>query len=183
MDALHAILNRTSAITLGAPAPTPEQLNVILDAAKAAPDHGRLQPWRFVVIEGEARNILGKTMADLRLASTPDATPEMLAKETGKAFRAPTIIAVAAAVTEEGKIPVIEQVMAVAAATQNMFLAAYALGLGAMWKTGGAAYDASLKTALGLAPADHIVAFLYLGTRTDSNAPVPKRPKDVVRRL
>jgi len=62
-------------------------------------------------------------MAELRLASTPDATPEMLAKETGKAFRAPTIIAVAAAVTEGGKIPVIEQVMAVAAATQNMFLA------------------------------------------------------------
>jgi nitroreductase len=183
MDALHAILNRSSAITLGEPAPSPEQLNIILEAGKAAPDHGRMQPWRFIVIEGEARNILGKTFAELKRAGNPDATPEALAKETGKAFRAPTIIAVAASVTEGVKVPVIEQVMAVAAATQNMFLAAYALGLGAMWKTGGPAYDASLKTALGLAPADHIVAFLYLGTRTDSNTPAPKRPKDTVRRL
>ncbi len=182
MEALDAILKRSSAARLAEPAPTPQQLDLILEAGKAAPDHGRLQPWRFVILEGAARTVLAETMAALRREKSPDATDEMLAQERAKAFRAPTIIVAAAAITE-GRIPPAEQFAAVAAATQNMFLAAFALGLGAMWKTGDAAYHDGLKSALGLGTGDQIVAFLYLGTTADNRPPMPKKPKDVVRRL
>ena len=70
----------------------------------------------------------------------------------------------AARLDQSGRIPEIEQVLAAGAATQNMFLAANALGFGAMWKTGEAAYDDDVKAALGLEASDRIVAFLYLGT-------------------
>lgn len=102
-------------------------------------------------------------MAAMLHAKMPQATPEQLNAERAKPMRAPTIIAVAAKIIKS-KIPEIEQVAAVSAAAQNMFLAAHALGYGAMWKTGAAAYDANVKASLGLAPEDQIVAFLYLGT-------------------
>jgi nitroreductase len=78
-----------------------------------------------------------------------------------------------AARINKGKIPEVEQIASVAAGAQNMFLAAHALGLGAMWKTGLAAYDPDVKTALGLLPEDHIVAFLSLGTVVTPGTVVP----------
>jgi nitroreductase len=76
-----------------------------------------------------------------------------------------------------GKIPAAEQVGAATAAAQNVLLAAHALGYGAMWKTGAAAYDANVKKLLGLAPEDHIVAFIYLGT-IEKPGPVVTAPLD-----
>jgi nitroreductase len=163
MDALTAIETRVSANKLGDPGPTPDQIETILHMAARAPDHGRLSPWRFVVIEGESRHILGKAMADIARRNKPDATEADLERETGKAMRAPTIIAVAARTANPERIPEIEQIVAVGAAVQNMFLTAHALGLGAMWKTGAAAYDGGVKSTLGLLQTDHIVGFLYLG--------------------
>jgi nitroreductase len=93
----------------------------------------------------------------------PQSPQEHLDAERGKAMRAPTIIVVGAKISK-GKIPEIEQVSAVSAAVQNMLLAAHGLGYGAMWKTGAAAYDAGVKAMVGLAPEDHIVALVYLGT-------------------
>ena len=165
MELLTGIESRTSALKLGAPGPTREHIEQIIRAGARAPDHGRLRPWRFVVLEGDARARLGDAMADMLKKKFPEAQAAQLDVERGKAMRAPTIIAVAAKITQ-GKIPEIEQITAVAAGVQNMFLAAHALGYGAMWKTGGAAYDDSVKTMFGLAPEDHIVALLYLGTAT-----------------
>jgi nitroreductase len=162
MDLLAGIESRTSAIKLSAPGPTREHIEHIIHAGARAPDHGRLRPWRFIVLEGDARGRLGDAMAAMLKRKVADAPAEQLAAERKKALRAPTIIAVAAKIAK-GKIPEIEQVAAVAAATQNMFLAANALGYGAMWKTGGAAYDNDVKAMFGLAPEDHIVALLYLG--------------------
>ncbi len=146
-------------------------------AGVRAPDHGRLRPWRFVVLEGAAREKLGDAMARLSLAKFPQSTPEQLDGERRKVLRAPTIVVVAARITQ-GKIPEVEQVAAVAAGVENMVLVAQALGYGAMWKTGAAAYDAQTKTMLGLAAQDHIVAFLYLGTTAtcgNRNSSVPRR--------
>lgn len=165
MELLAGIESRTSAAKLGEPAPTREHLERIINAGLRAPDHGRLRPWRFVVLEGAARAKLGDAMADMLRAKVPDATADQLAAERNKPMRAPVIVAVAAKITK-GKIPEIEQVLAAGAAAQNMFLAANALGYGVMWKTGGAAYDPKVKVLLGLAPEDHIVALLYLGTTT-----------------
>jgi nitroreductase len=164
MDALEVIETRASAVRLEAPGPSPEHLERILKSAIRAPDHGRLNPWRFVVIEGAAREILADAMADLRKRNSPDATDEQLESERTKARRAPTIIVAAARIDRQHKVPEIEQTLAVAACVQNMFLSAHALGYGVMWKTGDAAYDPRVKTTLGLSADDNIVAFLYVGT-------------------
>lgn len=163
MDLLAGIESRTSALKLAAPGPTREHIETVLRAGARAPDHGRLRPWRFIVLEGDARAKLGDAMAAMLRTRYPDSTEEKLASERGKPLRAPTIVAVGAKIMK-GKIPEIEQVMAVAAAIQNMLLAAHALGYGTMWKSGAAAYDTNVKALLGLAPEDHIVGFVYLGT-------------------
>jgi nitroreductase len=92
--------------------------------------------------------------------------------ERKKALRAPLILVAAANVREHPKIPQIEQVMAATAATQNLIVAAHALGYGALWRTGAPAYDPVLKRELGLAETDTVVGFIYLGT---IEAPGPQR--------
>jgi nitroreductase len=174
MDLLEGIHSRISALKLAEPGPTRTDIEKIIEAGTRAPDHGRLRPWRFVVLEGDARKKLGDAMAELLRQKMPDAPESQLAAQAAKPLRAPTIIAVAAKVSK-GKIPEIEQIAAVAAALQNMFLAAHALGYGVMWKTGAAAYSPSVKEMLGLAVEDHIVGFLYLGANA-APGPVVQTP-------
>ncbi len=183
MDVLEAIKSRTSAATLAEPGPSTEQLQTILNAGIAAPDHGRLAPWRFVVLNGPDRQILAKAWADMRLRKTPGTSQADADKEGLKVMRAPTIVVVAARVDAPHKVPSIERIVAVGAATQNMFLAAHALGLGAMWKTGEAAYDDKIKIALGLEATDHIVAFLYLGTTVAKGKPRASKLDDYIIRV
>lgn len=163
MDIFAAIDGRASAVKLGEPGPSRDHLLRILQAGARAPDHGKLAPWRFVVIEGAAREKLGRAMADSLRAHEPGAGDSQLLREREKALRAPTIIAAATRIRKGHKIPEIEQVLAVGAAVENMFLTAQALGYGVMWKTGAAAYDAHVKAVLNLEADDQIVAFLYLG--------------------
>lgn len=162
-DVVESILSRASAVTLKDPGPTPEDLRLILKAGTRAPDHGKLQPWGFVVIEGAARERFGAAAAEQMRKRRSDASEIELQREAAKPLRSPTIIAVAAKVVE-GKIPAIEQITATAAAVQNMILAAHALNYGTMWKTGPAAYDEEMKTFLGFASTDVIVGFVYVGT-------------------
>lgn len=164
MDALQALLSRRSAGVLVDPAPDAEALATMLRAGMRAADHGRLQPWRFIVLRGGARERLGDVMAEAIRRHEPDAPPSALKREREKPLRAPLIVVVAAEIVESAKIPVIEQVLASGAAAQNILLAAFALGFGAMWRTGAPAYDEHVKAALGLKPADAIVGFLYIGT-------------------
>lgn len=179
MDLLEGLQSRTSPLKLAAPAPSAAQIEQIVRAGTRAPDHGRLRPWRFTVFEGAAREKLGNAMADCLRSRVPTSPQEHLDAERNKAMRAPVIIVVGAKISK-GKIPEIEQVGAVAAAAQNMLLAAHGLGYGAMWKTGAAAYDPSVKALCGLAPEDHIVAIVYLGTVT-SPGPLVEAPVDIKR--
>jgi len=176
MDAIEAIIGRASPARLAGPGPDDAQLNTILRAGSRAPDHGRLQPFRFLVIEGDARMRLGELMAGALQRREPAASGEALASERAKALRAPTLIVVAAAPRNNPKVPEIEQIVAAGAAAQNMLLAAHALGLGGWWRTGPASYDAELKTGLGFAERDVIVAILYIGAPA---APAPERAVDV----
>lgn len=173
MDALELLHTRQSAGKLQDPAPDDIALAEIFRSAVSAPDHGRLRPWRFVVIREEARERFGELMASTLRSRRPDTTPEMLDRERAKPLRAPLIIVVAARV-RAGKIPETEQVLAVGAAAQNIMLAAHALDFGAMWRTGDPAYDANLKTALGLEATDTIVGFIYLGTRAGTPPPAER---------
>lgn len=166
MELFAAIQTRSSAGRLAEPGPSPEQLERLLQAAATAPDHGRLKPWRLIVLKDEAREAFTAAAVEAKRARLPAMTAEQLAAERAKISRSPTIVIVGCAVNrEQTKVPEIEQVVAVGAAAQNLFLAAHDLGYGAMWKTGAAAYDSAVKAAVGLRPDDHIVAIMHLGTR------------------
>jgi nitroreductase len=166
MDLFDAINSRASSGRLVEPGPSAAQLEKLLAAAARAPDHGRMKPWRFAVINGGARESFATAVAEARRARLPDMTDDQIVAEKDKVRRSPTIVVVGCAITKgNSKVPEIEQVVAVGAAVENMLLAANAMGLGAMWKTGPAAYDAGVKAAVGLSVDDHIVAILHLGTR------------------
>jgi nitroreductase len=166
MELTTAIDTRASAGRLTEPGPSRQELDRILHAGARAPDHGRLQPWRFIVLEGALRHTFIQAAAEAKRARIPAMTDEQLAGEREKIGRSPTIVVVGCAVNrEQTKIPEIEQIAAVSAAVENMFLAAHDLGYGVMWKTGAAAYDPHVKATVGLKPDDHIVAILHLGTR------------------
>src|SRR5437773_1919624 len=176
MEAIDALTNRVSGSVLVEPAPDELELHSILSAAVRAPDHGRLRPWRLIVLRGAARKRLGTLMGQVYQRRHPDATPAQIEKETNKPLRAPLIVVVAAKVNEQSHIPAIEQILSAGAAAQNVMVAAFALGFGCAWKTGEAAYDPEIKAAFGLAATDAIVGFLYLGT--NSTPPPPAAPLD-----
>lgn len=175
MQAIDALLNRRSARILTEPAPDEGALELLLECAARAPDHGRLRPWRFIVIRGGARERLGELMASRLQRRQPGASAESLQRERQKAQRAPLIVAVAAVCSPAARVPAIEQILAAGAAAENVMIAATALGFGAMWKTGDAAYDDTVKSALGLAPGDAIVGFIYIGTAPADPLPPPAR--------
>ena len=169
MDAIDAILNRTSWARLVEPGPSKDELETIYQAALRAPDHAMLRPWRFLVIEGEARNKLGKLFVD---AIQPE-TEEEHEKLLNAPLRAPLIIVAVATLREHPKVPAIEQTGAVAAAVQHMSIATYALGYASIWRTGAAAFNDKIKEGLGLNTSDEIVGFVYIGTPTVKNRKVP----------
>jgi nitroreductase len=166
MELFTAVQTRTSAARLAEPGPGPEDLERLLGAAERAPDHGRLRPWRLVILDGAVREAFTAAAAEAKRARLPAMTAEQLAAERDKMNRSPTIVVVGCAVNrQQTKVPEIEQVVAAGAAAQNLFLAAHDLGYGVMWKTGAAAYDPAVKATVGLRPDDHIVAIMHLGAR------------------
>jgi nitroreductase len=162
-DAVDTILQRVSPAQLTGPAPSEAQRQTMLEAACRAPDHGRLQPWRFVLIDGAARERFGELLAQSLKRREPEASEARLAAERNKALRAPLIIT-AIATPRGDRIPAVEQILAMGAAIQNLTLAAYALGFGAFWRTGAPAYDTEVRRAFGLASDDVIAGFIYVGT-------------------
>jgi nitroreductase len=172
MELFEAIFSRQS-IGKVKPDPVPrEVIEQLLAAAVQAPNHYKVRPWRFVVVSGNARNQLGEIMAQSFLAQNPSLPPEALEKERGKPLRAPVLIAVGVDKPSEPKVSEIENIAAVAAACQNILLAASSLGLGAIWRTGSAARDARVKEWLGLAPDQHLLGLIYIGYPENPPAPI-----------
>ncbi|HYC09874.1 MAG TPA: nitroreductase family protein [Steroidobacteraceae bacterium] len=184
MQAIDALLLRRSARALSEPAPDEGALQLMFASATRAPDHGRLRPWRFIVIRPAARARFGELLAEHLRRTQAEAGAEALERERLKAFRAPLIVVVAAHCNPAVKIPAVEQLLSAGAAAHAMMLAAFALGFGAMWKTGAAAYDARVKEALGLSADDAIVGFLYLGTEAAEQPRAPRADwRELVREL
>jgi nitroreductase len=163
MDALKAINTRATAKTYGDTPPGKDDLATVLQAAVRAPDHGRLRPWRFMLVEGDQRRKFGELLAASALRRVPGLGEGDLQRERDKAMRAPLIIIVACRIVPGTKVPAIEQLLAAGSAAQNILLALHALGYAAAWKTGEAAYDTEVKKALGLAVDDHLIGFIYTG--------------------
>jgi len=173
MDAIEALTTRASPLQLTDPGPDRGALDVMLRAAAKAPDHGRLHPWRFLVIAGAARDRLGEVLAAALREREPGLPEAVIEKEKLKPRRAPLLVVVAARLRDNKKIPPVEQIISAGAAAQNILVAAHAQGFGGFWRTGPAAYDNRIKTALGLEASDSIVGFLYLGTPA---VPAPQTP-------
>ena len=175
MDIFEAIHTRQS-IGKVRPEPVPRELiERMLSAAAQAPNHYKVRPWRFVVLTGAARERLGDAMVEALRKRKPNADEETLAKERRKPLRSPVLIAVGVDKPSLDKVVDIENVCATAAAVQNLLLAAHALGLGAMWRTGNAAYDPDVKAFLGFAPDQHVIGFVYVG-HPESEPTPPNRP-------
>ena len=180
MDALQALLSRISPARLAPDEPDPVRIEQILAAGLRAADHGRLRPWRFLVVRGEARHRFGELLADGLKSRNPEAGAELLEAERNKALRAPVIVIVMAVVQDHPSIPAIEQIVSAGAAAQNMLVAAHALGLGGFWRTGAAAYDPVFKKALGASEKDVIVGVLYLGNVATAGKKTDADPEGVV---
>jgi len=163
MEILEAIHTRQSIPTVKPDQVPKELVEKILSAAVQAPNHHRVRPWRFIVLEGSTRERLGEVMVQSLLKRQPDVKAEILEIERAKPLRAPLLIVVGVDKPADLKVVEIENVCAAAAATQNLLLAAHGLGLGAYWRTGPAAYDPEVKAFLGFAQDQHLIAFLYIG--------------------
>lgn len=184
MEAMELLVGRVSCPKVSAPAPDAEQLAALLQAAVSAPDHGRLRPWRFLLLQGKELARLGDIFLQSALHKTPDMDDAARERVRAKALRAPLVMVVAAEITTGHKVPVEEQVHAAVCAAEHVMLAAHALGLGAMWRTGDAASDPLVKRALGFREQDAIVAFIYLGTPVAAPESGSRPdPQDFVRRL
>lgn len=146
--------------------PPRELIEQVLDAATWAPNHRLTEPWRFVVLAGQAREALGWFMGEQNAARHPAGNAEAeLDRERGarKALRAPVVIAIGVEPGVGDKIEEIEEVAAVAAAAQNMLLTAHALGLGAKWSSGAIIHDSAVKQWLGLSERGLLLGFIYIG--------------------
>ena len=154
-------------------------IEALLQAAVCAPDHGQLAPWRFTVLQGEARGVFADALAEALRRRMPEVADEAVAREREKAFRSPVLIVVSAHAEPHPKVPAVEQWVAVGAAIQNLWLAAVEMGLGLAWKTGNPAYDPVVKEALGVPEGDAIIGFLHVGTPL---ATAPPRTPDATSR-
>lgn len=163
-----------SAKAMGPPGPTPEQLGEILACAVRVPDHGKLNPWRFILFEGDARAKFGDAMRTRWQELHPEHGESTLAFVHGLLLRAPAVVVVVSTAAEHPKIPVWEQVLSSGAVCQNMLLAATALGIGCQWNTDWVAYDPEIARVMGLAPHEKVAGLIYLGTPT---AALEERPR------
>lgn len=176
MEALDALLNRVSVPRLQEPGPTAEQRRNLFTAALRAPDHAQLRPWRFLTVEGAAREQLGELFARAVAADNPKARPEALQKAQAMPLRAPLLVVVIASLRVQPKVPEEEQLLSAGCAAHAILLAAHAQGIGAIWRTGDLAYHPLVRAGLGLAEHERIVGFLYLGAPT-GELRTPPRPE------
>ena len=178
-ETVDLLLTRRSAkpALLAEPGPTPEQLVVILTAATRVPDHKKLEPWRFIVFQGEARASFGRILLRACLAEEKD-TPSAarLEMERTRLLRAPTVVAVISRVTPNPAAPEWEQILSCGAACFNLCLAANALGFGTSWITEWYSYSPAVRDGLKLAANERIAGFIYIGTATEQQ-PDRDRPQ------
>ena len=156
-----------------APGPSPDELDRILTIAARTHDHGKLFPWRFVVVAADQREALADLLARALPESDPDALPAHIAKALEFAHQAPSLVVVVAAPIAGHKIPQWEQELSVGAAAMNLLLATHALGYVGGWITSWAAYSERVRAAF-CAPGERIAGFVFLGT---AGAPLEERPR------
>ncbi|MEO7013878.1 MAG: nitroreductase [Dokdonella sp.] len=158
---------------LGEPGPQGEQLDALLNAAIRVPDHGRLAPWRLRLIRGEDRRVFGERLVQIHMQG-PGVAEKVLLKDRERYLSAPLIVVVIAHVLDGHKIPRQEQILSAGCVAYNLLLGAQALGFGAQWLTGWAAYDSAVAELLGLEAGELVVGFVHIGTPTEPASEHPR---------
>ena len=176
---IEMLLSRRSvpALQLGPPGPSRPQIEVAIDAALRAPDHGGLKPWRFVLIQGAARERLSELFVRRLQQREPATPPGKLDKVRRNPLAAPLVIAVGAQLRADHKVPELEQLLATGAGVMNLLNTFHAQGYGAIWLTGGNAYDPQIAAALGFDAQERCLGFVYVGSKTAQQDTTPRRPE------
>lgn len=166
------------------PGPDAAELETLLTLASRVPDHGKLAPWRFLVVEGEGRAKAGELIAAAFLADEPGAAPDRIEQERRRLARAPLVVGVVSRARPHAKIPDWEQVLSVGAVCMNLIVAANAMGFATAWLTEWYAYDRRVLDALGLDPDEKIAGFIHVGGKVEAPSDRP-RPAlaDIVTRI
>ena len=161
-----ALLRRRRSVNpaaLKGPGPSRSELETLLSIASRVPDHGKLAPWRFVVLEGAARERWGRLALDLKLAERPELDAVARDQELNRFSQAPVVVAVVSRAKEHVKIPQWEQVLSAGAACMNLVVAANAMGFATSWFTDWCAYDRRFAAAVGLEAFERFAGFIHIG--------------------
>ena len=162
---LEKLISRVSCGRLKSPAPNPDEMEKLFQAALRAPDHKALKPWEYIVFEGEEQlNQLGTAYLEASLLENSELDIAKRERLLSLPHRAPMVIVAVAKHREHEKVPHIEEVLSAGAGVQNLILGAFDLGYGAYWRSGPLCFNPHLKPIFGLDSKDTIVGFIYLGT-------------------
>jgi nitroreductase len=173
-DSLRFLLSRSSVApqTLISPGPNAREIRLLIAAALTAPDHAALRPWRFIVIEGDGRQQLSCTAAEIRRRRSSNIRPAQLAMTWKKAMRSPTLLAVVARLDDgHPKVPLHEQYISVGAAIHGLMLGAHALGYGAIMLSGIRASAPEIHALFELAEYEQMIGFIGIGTPSKKISP------------
>ena len=170
---------------LAAPGPDAAQLDLILNAAATAPDHGQLLPWRFVRVPQAERARLAEVFGAALIGRDPAATPDQIAQAREKAHRSPLLLLVIVdGLRGDPEIDLLERIVSAGCAVQNMLLMATALGYGSALTSGKALKSAGLRSLFGLTPGEHALCFVSIGTvQSRKNARLRPVPADFMSTL
>ena len=166
--------------SLQEPAPDDAEIEQMVRVATRVPDHGRLEPWRFIVFRGDARRQIGEQLAALAETREGPLPEGKRQQELARFSRAPLVIGVVSSPKDHPKIPQWEMFLSGGAAAMNLVHAANALGYGANWITNWYSDSEEGRRILGLAPHERVIGFVHIGT---PSAPAPDRPRPDVARL
>lgn len=160
---------------LGEPGPDDTTLRRLIEAAIRVPDHGKLEPFRIRVLRGDAKLEFGRRLAKLAVEANPDLPDSKREKEQRRYEFAPLVLVVSTKIDTDSKVPELEQNLTAGCVAYNLLLGAQALGYGAQWLTGWAAYNRDVAKLLGMKKHEHVVGFIHIGT-SGIDAPERDRP-------
>ncbi|WP_416973975.1 nitroreductase [Streptomyces sp. 4F14] len=178
MDVMTTVLTRRSVLRLTEPGPDDGTLLELVEAASTAPDHGRLAPWRLILIRGQGRERLGAALAE----GARDRRAHERAR--GKPLRAPLLVTIVFRPRlPHPKVPEWEQLAATVSLVQTLHLLLHSRGWGVMWRTGTAVDSPAVRECLGISGGERLLGWLYIGTPDRRVAPAPRRRIDVRERV
>tara|TARA_R110002124_G_scaffold64985_2_gene177864 strand:- start:685729 stop:686412 length:684 start_codon:yes stop_codon:yes gene_type:complete len=158
---------------MGGKGPNADEVTEILKAASRVPDHGKLMPWHFIVLQGDKRAAMGRILRAAYARENPEATQAKLDLEAQLFMRAPLIIIVVSRM-RKAKHPLWEQFLSAGAVCQNLLIAANALGYGTNWLTEWYSYSEYFRKAIGLDERDNIAGVMYIGDAKKQPDPRPR---------